>query len=284
MNREILKEIVEANSLTYRMEHKTSLSESEEYARNLMRKYFPINEEYDMLYFRNGHNPIVEDFILLKENKLVEGYYKTYPVDVMLRYISTMFGTQIIDANAQEYDGYMVVRIKIDKHNYNNLNKAMMLCGYNLDMKEDAEDGTIILQYSPIYTENLSDNVYGQKYLYHVTPSYNKKRILQSGLFPKSSNDIFDYPGRVYLFLGNNVDTTTLISNAYDLYTAKPRVNNPKDDRYNKDIIWTIVKVDVSKLPENIKFYNDPLWDKMAVYTYDNIPPSAIIETNDYYL
>lgn len=40
---------------------------------------------------------------------------------------------------------------------------------------------------------------------------------------------------------------------------------------------YTILQIDIKKLPENIKFYSDPsIPDGNGVYTFDNIPNYAI--------
>lgn len=42
------------------------------------------------------------------------------------------------------------------------------------------------------------------KYIYHVSPSIFKLKILKQGLTPNSKNDLLDYPTRIYFFTNEN--------------------------------------------------------------------------------
>ena len=104
--------------------------------------------------------------------------------------------------------------------------------------------------------------------LYHITPSYNHKNIMQNGLLPKSENNLFDYPDRVYLLYGN-IDFNNLIYLTKQLY-----MKNKKTNKHNKGL-YNIYGINTSKLPNNIKIYGDPNYSK-GYFTKQIIPPNCI--------
>ena len=47
------------------------------------------------------------------------------------------------------------------------------------------------------------------------------------------------------------------------------------DDKYS------LLTIDVSKIPDDVMMYNDPNAED-AIFVYDNIPPSAIVKVEDF--
>ena len=104
------------------------------------------------------------------------------------------------------------------------------------------------------------------KYAYHITPDIKWSKIKVIGLTPKTQGKLADHPGRIYLVA--NADRDQLEELAYSL----------GETSLNKDKIHEmyLLQVDLSQL-KDYKFFQDPnffLGD--AVWTYQNIPPSAI--------
>lgn len=105
------------------------------------------------------------------------------------------------------------------------------------------------------------------KVLYHATPDYNLKKIQLIGLTPRSKGKLSSHPGRIYLIekFTEEYDSQDL---AATLFTTDPRQELIKD--------MVILEVNINKLTDHV-FYRDPnFFIAPAVWTYDNIPPSAI--------
>lgn len=109
------------------------------------------------------------------------------------------------------------------------------------------------------------------RYAYHLTPDIKWSKIKALGLTPKTQGKLGDHPGRVYLlssvenledFGGDINDVAFALLNSY----------------VNKDRVQEmyLLKIDLAQL-KNHKFFNDPnFFMGEAVWTYQNIPPSAI--------
>lgn len=223
---------------------------------------------------------------LQTQGLLSEAYYKTYPTETTLKHIQRIFGQHIKDIYVQNNGGNVPnINVIIEQgRKYRDLNKAMSLCGYTLDFERPFEREYLNLQYSPRYSQKIK--VENQQYLFHVSPAFNEGKILQKGISPRSSNRSFNYPDKVYLFLSHYgegwskriVQLADIVYGASILRNATPKLTNKKDSRFNDDFkTWTVYQIDVSKLKKNMEFYRDTNWGEQAVFTYDNIPPEAII-------
>ena len=103
----------------------------------------------------------------------------------------------------------------------------------------------------------------GIKFLYHLTKSSRVDKILKVGLNPKSSNVKFKYPDRIYLGL----DPYGL---EHDLLVKFKELDDTECQN-----IYSILKIDISKIPSKNRFKVDPNYPD-GLFTSDNIPPSAI--------
>lgn len=108
-------------------------------------------------------------------------------------------------------------------------------------------------------------------YAYHLTPDLKWTKIKALGLTPKTQGKLGDHPGRIYLLanIGNlkkfGGDITDVAFTLLNSYINKDKVNE-----------MYLLKVDLSQL-KNHKFFNDPnFFMGEAIWTYQNIPPSAI--------
>lgn len=110
------------------------------------------------------------------------------------------------------------------------------------------------------------------KYAYHLTPDLKWPKIKALGLTPKTQGKLGDHPGRIYLlttdideledFGGDISDVAFTLLNSY---TNKDKVQE-----------MYLLKIDLGQL-KNHKFFDDPnFFMGEAVWTYQNIPPSAI--------
>lgn len=109
------------------------------------------------------------------------------------------------------------------------------------------------------------------RYAYHLTPDIKWSKIKALGLTPKTQGKLGDHPGRVYL-----------LSNVENLEDFGGDINDVAftllNSYVNKDKVQEmyLLKIDLAQL-KNHKFFDDPnFFMGEAVWTYQNIPPSAI--------
>ena len=107
------------------------------------------------------------------------------------------------------------------------------------------------LQFEPLYQVSETTEILDNGDLMHLTPLYNFEKIKEEGLIPKSDNNKFSYPNRIYFFMGN-IPMNQLQSVCQKLY---------KENRnYLNDGKFCLLKLDSKKLKQNgeINFYHDP--------------------------
>lgn len=108
-------------------------------------------------------------------------------------------------------------------------------------------------------------------YAYHLTPDLKWSKIKALGLTPKTQGKLGDHPGRIYLLA--NIDN--LEDYGGDINDVAFTLLN---SYVNKDKVkeMYLLKIDLGQL-KNHKFFNDPnFFIGEAIWTYQNIPPSAI--------
>ena len=119
--------------------------------------------------------------------------------------------------------------------------------------------------------------------MYHITPISTVDKILKFGLSPKSKTYIAGekacHSDRVYLFNGFDRD-------AISKFAAQLGKQSSQYDKLKKLLLQTndyaLLKIDKRKVP-NLKLYRDNNFKSkdpkkpIALYTYSNIPPNAII-------
>lgn len=137
------------------------------------------------------------------------------------------------------------------------------LCGMFISKSEihERESGGRIFVFivEPKFSnKDFELNKCGIQKLYHLTKTSRVKKIMDGGLNPKSSNQRFAYPDRIYLGL----DPDEL-----------ERVLLPKFKTGNEG--YSILSVNVNCLPKGMKFNIDPNYPD-GVFTTGNIPQKAI--------
>ena len=159
-------------------------------------------------------------------------------------------------------------------------NKSLIECdmkylGYFLSFSEPIHiDGMhwLKMRFEPNVQEDESNRIKQYGILLHMSPTGNTEHIMKEGITPQSKNKYFNYPNRVYLFKG---DIQYIFLKRFGRGMA--RANGLPDSN-----AYTVFEVDTEKLPDNIKFYEDPNLDE-GVYTEHTIPPSAIISHYNIY-
>jgi hypothetical protein len=105
---------------------------------------------------------------------------------------------------------------------------------------------------------------YWPSMLFCLAPSVVRHKIEQNGLVPKAGKNLDGQPERIYLGL----DKHKLI----DEMLPQLRIN---DKRYQTSGA-ILITIDCSKLPSNVRFFDDPNYSIDAVYTIVNIPAHCI--------
>ena len=217
-------------------------------------------------------NPLTMDMYLLNEGKLREGLIRTYPVDKVCGYISDYLGIPEKSVMKNDKNGIETIIINIptgDKSLESETIKVMTnLCRYLLSLKQTRHDGKEMrLHFEPKFEDDVTKMVNNEKFLVHASPHFNRDKILKMGFLPKTKNTFFNYPERVYFFLGSNgID---------NIINVVKNINNVKSSEYINGT-YDLYLIDVSKIPVKVRFYVDPNANG-CVFTTDVIPSSAIL-------
>lgn len=228
-----------------------------------------------------------EDFVerVLRE-RMDEGLIKTYDAESVIRIGSMELGIPAYDMRIERYYDKdldsTVETVNVMVPTTTTVNKVgeithfMKRCGYHLSRptpyKTKTENGVMLIYpYEPTFSKDVSEEVF-EKYevLFHATPLAVVPKIFDNGLVPRSKNRLFLYPDRVYCMKGNNLtdEQIFILKNVQHARSLKPGLHDN-----NK---YVILKINVSKLPKDMRFYVDPNAPD-AVFTHDNIPPEAIM-------
>ena len=166
-----------------------------------------------------------------------------------------------------------IASIILDRNIPNNImgdiRHFMQSCGYFECTTPQIQNNKIVLVFEPHFTKNISDDIRRKyRFLYHATPTVYVQKILKMGLVPKSKNMLFLYHSRICCMRGNNLskEQISVLKNVQTVRGRSPHYDNNE---------YTILKINVAQLPQDIKFYADPMASN-AIFTHDNIPPSAI--------
>lgn len=205
---------------------------------------------------------------------ICEGLIKTYPIDKTIEYIRNYFNLGSLIRKVNVYHGKEHIQVNIPNLGRNEeiLTKSFDVCGYYMGNKSNYRDEQgnewLTLQFEAKFQKNDSDDIRSEEtYLYHLTPSYNEKKILNSGLSPRCRNNLFNYPDRIYMFRGTTGEDEIInIGKKLNLYNS----SRGNDGQY------TIFKVDVNSIPEGIEMFLDPNL-KNGVFVSGNIPPKCIV-------
>lgn len=239
-----------------------------------VKKYF---EKYGAVNYSTIRKPAVfsNPLTYLLHRELNEGLIRTYPIDKTISYVKYYFDLKDDKIGITNIYGidYIFVEIPNIGENRKIMEKAMNLCGYFLSHQTPSLENKneIVMQFEPKYQKDITDELrQEERYLYHITPRYNLKKIKKSGLLPKTRNDFLKYPGRVY-FIKASTDYNETLRMGYDLSDK----NNSKGNKGN----YAILLIDVTKIPSDVVFYEDGSYP-YGVFTYDNISSDCIVGVN----
>lgn len=128
------------------------------------------------------------------------------------------------------------------------------------------------MQFDPLYQRNETEEILKYGNLRHLTPSYNVSNILKNGLTPKSDNDRFSYPNRIFFFIGKTHD---MVIDEF----GKELSQSNTDPRNNGE--YTLLEIQCDELKDNIDLYYDPNF-LYGVFCETPIPPEYIKVVDNY--
>lgn len=217
------------------------------------------------------------DLINQKDEFINEGLIHTYDIEKVKDMVCRKFDLLPNQFHIEKrYDNNVITDIcmiilksDISNNFIGEIKHFMQTCGYFEAFKKRYLKNNIVLTFEPRFSKDISNEI-KNKYenLFHATPTIYVEKILRNGLVPKNNNTLFFYPSRIYCMRGNNLSNSQInvLKNV-----QKQRLSNNHFDNNE----YTILKIETSKLSDNIKFYVDPMAPD-AIFTYDNIPPQAI--------
>jgi hypothetical protein len=139
---------------------------------------------------------------------------------------------------------------------------------YSAEVEKYIDKHEIHIMYEAKYDQEVTLT---SKYAYHLSPDIKWPKIKSMGLTPKTQGKLSNHPGRIYLIADlDNLedfggDINDIAFALYQTYVNKDKVQE-----------MYLLKIDLSQL-KNHKFFEDPnFFMGEAVWTYQNIPPSAI--------
>lgn len=208
---------------------------------------------------------------------LTEGLIKSYPTDKSVEYIKNLFNLSDDAIKAVEYNGIekLLITFVPKPENWDVLMNATNLCGFFLSRPKPDQIYNYIgrqvrLEFEKKYSNDLFDELKSNgENLIHLTPLKNVDKIRNIGLVPAAKNLAFNYPERVYLLKESTPDDIIdwLCKALSKVYTGK---------RKEKVIDYAKIVIDINKLKEDTKLFQDPNLPKFGLFTTDNIPTDAI--------
>ena len=211
-----------------------------------------------------------------------EGLMKTYPPDMVIKFLYNHYDIhpdQIKTIEKKDNVTYIKIQIPNVGDNIDELSHAMEVCGYYLSSPtkkelETKQNQWVSVQFEPsIRPDDTKQIRKEESVLIHLTPHYNLGKIKRIGFSPRSKNELFSYPNRVY-FIRGSLDMSKIMEIGRELSEK-----NPNEFHNGK---YVLIKIDINKVPDSVKFYIDTNYlDDTCVFTKDNIHPNTIIEINE---
>jgi hypothetical protein len=242
-------------------------------------KKIHINESQEnILNFVYGYNNIFGLYESLegKNKVLLEGLIKSYAPETVARYLSNYFKDGLVRTNIHNFNGveFIIARMPSDDR-YENESIRIMdnLCGYKLSRKGVSNDKSEMeLVFEPKFQKPINDEMEEYEKLIHVSPSYNKEKILKFGFCPKFKNEIFNYNDRIY-FYSTKTQPDMVARLSLGLAYSK--------DNERNDHLFDFYMVDPKKINRKVEFHRDGMTaNGIAYWTYDNVPSDCIIDIN----
>lgn len=247
---------------------------------------------YSFLYLKNGEN-------VLPEQTINEALIHSYDAGFVLRHLREKFSlaSGIIEYFnfPEDYVGWIekrkgkndsdVILLALEKQHSNYL-KVITLsmeksCGWFLSTKINLMyENFEAWQFEKKFDNEVTQEVLTLKKIYHLFPSSRLQKVIHVGLLPKKTTWIPFMLDDEHSFEDENgIHYGWKTIDRVYFFKEKPSEEFLTNNNFSSKNIFTstykLLAIDTKKLLPNTKFYSDPR-SKDAVYSLDNIPPSAI--------
>lgn len=213
-----------------------------------------------------------------------ESLTMTYPIDTSIKYLKKYFNYDEDDDNIQKIkrdDGTynIIIYVPIVGDNLEVVKKAMGYCGYHLSTPSEnhlEQNKFQWVRFEPTYKPEITKQLReSETKLLHLTPYYNWKKIKHVGFTPKSKNEYFKYPHRVYFIKGSVLE----IGGIDEVISIGEQLFNENTSKGNNGK-YVLITIDLNKIPKTVKFYTDTNYIN-GVYVTENISPDTIISSEE---
>ena len=212
---------------------------------------FDIDVSLESLMFESP-SEIVEAYgDALKQDDFVESLKKKYGFfDSQIKKVEYNNGVGIYMMYIRNKSLEKMIDIEMRKHDW--------------FLSFSSSNGDIVsLFFEPSSQANISDVVFKQRYIYHYTQSNRVKNIMKQGLEPRHERVEYVYPERIYFSLYENDKIAITLRNSLIKHNLSP------------DWEYTLLRIDLSKVDKETKFYYDVFAEK-CVFTVDSIRSECI--------
>lgn len=223
----------------------------------------------DYFFYRNGVNSYDE---LINKASVNEDKGYSVPLNKVRSEIISKYNLREWQFKIIKGKNEVEIAVIIPKFGDNEyyIEKEMDEYGYFKSFQKVFEKEDMLwcyMRFEPTYQEDVTENVKEIGSLIHITPTSNVQSIKANGFVPKSENDVYNYPERVYFLKGNlNRDRLIKIAKGFRQYK----------EQFEKQSLYTFITIDTTKITEDVRFFADPNMTD-AVYTYSTVPSSTII-------
>ena len=233
-----------------------------------------LNDMFNIGFIKETH--IYSPFHPFYKGKggLHEDLGTSLPLEEVKKEISNKYGLKDYQFRIENACNNVNIAILIPKLDgvVSDMITDMNKLGYFSSKSETIQDRGytfIVMQFEPLYQEDIRNEISKDGMLYHITPTRNIEGIKANGLIPNSLNTIFDYPDRIYFLISG-----------YNVRELRMFAKGLRDNSSNKNEPYSLVILNLYKVPRNVSFHYDPNFAN-AVYTYDKVPSSAIVNIID---
>lgn len=216
-------------------------------------KTIDIDKATEIINKQFGNLPGID---IVNSNKEIKvGFEPQYLDPKTSKYVNSSVYDQNISKLLQLANnlGYFPSVFVYEKHNKTEVEKYSN--SKLRQIMDEVEPDFLVFNFEKKYDEVVEV----PEFIYHITDKKYLDKIKSIGLTPKTKSKLASHPERIYITL-NKDDALYL--------WKKMRIFIPKEQ-------GILLKINTKGL-DNI-FYNDPNFGNMGVYTYNNIPPSNII-------
>jgi hypothetical protein len=218
-------------------------------------KTIPLNQAMDILDRQLQDYPELDLIDDPKSGEIIIGFKPQYLTSNISKYSGQTYDPKISKLlQLLNNLGYFPSIVKFE------LNNQLEQYSTKYSSKEfrkliDEEEPTyLIFVFEPKYDQIITS----PKYIYHVTDLKFLENIKSIGLKPKTLNKRASHPERIYFSLNDQANNILWGKMKYHIKNG------------------ILLTIDTTKL--NNTFYNDPNFQDLGIYTYENIPPSSIVK------